>query len=135
MRMSNRAYQPPPIPDDPAQVEHDLAEAHATIHRLLRQISKEQSHYDEVARAYSKTVASLMEITRENAVLEHERDMWKARAEGVASPFNIGGLMIDLTPAEVGAIRKAIARLHHPDMGGDSERMKAWNAALDPLES
>jgi hypothetical protein len=43
-------------------------------------------------------------------------------------------LTIDLTPAEVGAIRKAMARLHHPDTGGDAERMKAWNAALDPLE-
>ena len=38
-------------------------------------------------------------------------------------------------PAEVGAIRKAMARLHHPDTGGDAERMKAWNAALDPLDS
>jgi hypothetical protein len=27
-----------------------------------------------------------------------------------------------------------MARLHHPDVGGDAERMKAWNAVLDPLE-
>ncbi len=134
MRATNRAYRPPPIPDEPALILDELAEAHETIHRLLRQISKEQARYDEVARAYNKTVANLMEVTRENAVLEHERDMWRARAEGVAGPVNLGGLTIDLTPAEVGAIRKAMARLHHPDAGGDAERMKAWNAALDPLE-
>jgi hypothetical protein len=33
----------------------------------------------------------------------------------------------------VNAIRKAMARLHHPDVGGDPERMKAWNAALDRI--
>lgn len=133
-RASNRFYQSQPIPGDMDQVQQDLAEAHATIHRLLRQITKEQARYDEVARAYNKTVANLMEVTRENAVIEHERDMWRARAEGVAGPVNLGGLTIDLTPAEVGAIRKAMARLHHPDAGGNAERMKAWNAALDPLE-
>ena len=119
---------------DPIWLQQELAEAHATIRKLLRQISKEQSRYDEIARAYNKTVSNLMEITRENAMLEHDRDMWKARAEGMASPISLGGLTIDLTSAEVSAIRKAMARLHHPDAGGDLERMKAWNAALDPLE-
>ena len=119
---------------DPSWLQDELAEAHATIRRLLRQISKEQSRYDEIARAYNKTVSNLMEITRENAMLEHDRDMWKARADGMASPISLGGLTIDLTAAEVSAIRKAMARLHHPDAGGDLERMKAWNAALDPLE-
>ncbi len=120
---------------DPSWLQHELAEAHATIRRLLRQISKEQSRYDEIARAYNKTVANLMEITRENALLEHERDMWKSRVDTAAMPFAIGGLRLDLTPAEVSAIRKAMARLHHPDAGGDVERMKAWNAALDPLDT
>jgi hypothetical protein len=128
-------YRPAPIPNEPALVKHELEEAHATIHRLLRQISKEQARWSEVVRAYNKTVASLMEITRENAAIEHDRDLWKARAEGAAVPFNIGGMSIELTPAEVGAIRKAMARLHHPDAGGDAERMKAWNAALDPLDA
>ena len=120
---------------DPSWLQHELAEAHATIRRLLRQISKEQSRYDEIARAYNKTVSNLMEITRENALLEHERDMWKSRAEGAHDPVTLSGLTLDLTPAEVSAIRKAMARLHHPDAGGDIERMKAWNAALDPLDS
>jgi hypothetical protein len=99
-------YRPAPIPNEPALVKHELEEAHATIHRLLRQISKEQARWSEVVRAYNKTVASLMEITRENAAIEHDRDLWKARAEGAAVPFNIGGMSIELTPAEVGAIRK-----------------------------
>ena len=134
MRATNRAYRPPPIPDEPALILDELAEAHETIHRLLRQISKEQARCAEVSRAYNKTVSNLIEATPENAVLEHERDMWKARVEDAAAPFQIGRLTLDLTPAEVSAIRKAMARLHHPDAGGDIERMKAWNAALDPLE-
>jgi hypothetical protein len=27
-----------------------------------------------------------------------------------------------------------MARLHHPDVGGDLERMKAWNVVLDQIE-
>jgi hypothetical protein len=123
------------LPDsDPSLIQHELEEAHKTIRQLLRQINKEQARYDEIARAYNKTVANLTEVTRENAVLEHERNMWRARAEHTSPQYAIGGLTLDLTPDEVGAIRKAMARLHHPDAGGNAERMKAWNAALDPLE-
>ena len=67
---------------DQAALQHDLEEAHKTIRGLLRQIDKTQARYGEIARAYNKTVANLMEITRENALLEHERNMWHARAEG-----------------------------------------------------
>jgi hypothetical protein len=119
---------------DTAWLQNELQEAHKTIRSLLRQLSKEQQRQAETARAYSMTVANLVEAGRENTLLLRERDMWKARAEGALTPFHIGGLTIDLTPAEVSAIRKAMARLHHPDTGGDAERMKAWNAALDPLE-
>lgn len=117
-----------------AQLQQELAEAHKTIRSLLRQISKEQARYSEIVRAYNMTVGNLVELTHENAVLERDRDLWKRRAEGAAMPFRLGGVVLELTPAEVGAIRKAMARLHHPDMGGDAERMKFWNAALDPLE-
>ncbi len=134
MRSSSRAYRPPPIPDDAELIQEQLHAAHETIHKLLRQISKEQSRCAEVARAYNKTVANLMEITRENAVLEHERDQWKSQVENTHLQANLRGITLELTPAEVSAIRKAMARLHHPDAGGDAERMKAWNAALDPLE-
>ena len=135
MNLSDRSKYPIDIAEtDPAWLQSELAEAHATIRQLLRQISKEQSRYDEIARAYNKTVSNLMEITRENALIEHERDMWRARAEGSHDPVTLAGLTLELTPAEVSAIRKAMARLHHPDAGGDVERMKAWNAALDPLE-
>src|SRR5262245_5346995 len=115
-----------------AWLQKELDEAHRTIRSLLRQLSKEQARHAETARAYNLTVANLVEATRLNAQLEHDRDMWKARAEGQPAPFTLGTLT--LTPEEVGAIRKAMARLHHPDAGGDVERMKLWNAALDPLE-
>jgi hypothetical protein len=124
-----------PPDTDVAWLQNELNEAHKTIRSLLRQLNKEQQRHAETARAYTMTVANLVEAGRENTLLSRERDMWKARAEGAATPLQIGGLTIDLMPAEVSAIRKAMARLHHPDTGGDPERMKAWNAALDPLES
>ena len=114
--------------------QRELEESHKTIRSLLRQVSKEQARHAEIARAYEKTVANLMEISRENAQLERERDQWRARAEGAGLPFRFGHSTLELTASEVSAIRKAMARLHHPDTGGDIERMKLWNAALDPLE-
>src|SRR5215212_11643361 len=114
MSVFDRSQDPINITEtDPSWLQHELTEAHATIRRLLRQISKEQSRYDEIARAYNKTVSNLMEITRESALLEHERDMWRARVEATAAPITLGGLTLDLTPDEVSAIRKAMARLHH----------------------
>jgi hypothetical protein len=115
-----------------AWLQRELAEAHKTIRSLLRQISKEQAQTAETGRAYNLTVANLVEATRQNALLQHERDMWKARAEGKPAPFTLDKLT--LTPEEISAIRIAMARLHHPDAGGDVERMKLWNAALDPLK-
>jgi septal ring factor EnvC (AmiA/AmiB activator) len=119
---------------DVAWLQKELDEAHKTVRTLLRQLGKEQQRHAETSRAYNKTVANLMEISRQNTMLERELDMCKARAEGT-TPVQIGGLTLELTADEVSAIRKAMARLHHPDVGGDPERMKAWNAALDPLES
>ena len=116
-------------------LQRELSEAHKTIRTLLRQLSKQQERHAETVRAYDKTVANLVEAGRESTVLEQERDMWRARAECATMPFKIGGLTLELTPDEVRAIRKAMARLHHPDHGGDLERMKAWNSALDPLET
>jgi hypothetical protein len=126
-----------PTPHDPdvALLQNELSEAHKTIRTLLRQLTKEQQRHAETVRAYDKTVANLVEAGRERTALERERDMWRSRAEGAAVPFKIGGLTLELTPDEVSAIRKAMARLHHPDAGGDAERMKDWNAALDPLDT
>lgn len=123
-----------PSDNEAGWLQKELQEAHKTVRTLLRQISKEQQRHAETTRAYNKTVANLVEVTRENNALVRDRDMWRARAEGALTPFRIGGLTLELTPAEVSAIRKAMARLHHPDAGGDAERMKLWNAALDPLE-
>jgi septal ring factor EnvC (AmiA/AmiB activator) len=122
----------PSAEHDVAWLRNELDEAHKTIRSLLRQISKEQARHSEIARAYNKTVANLMEITRENAQLERERDQWRARAEHIpTASLPLGVDSLDLTSAEVSAIRKAMARLHHPDQGGDGERMKIWNAVLD----
>jgi hypothetical protein len=119
---------------DAPWAQRELDEAHKTIRSLLRQLDKEQSRNKEIARAYNLTVANLVTISTENNALERELMMWKARAQGTPAPFKIGEGLLELTPAEINAIRKAMARLHHPDTGGDSERLKAWNAALDLLE-
>jgi predicted secreted Zn-dependent protease len=117
-------------------IQSELAEAHGTIRSLMRQIKKEQDRHAEISRAYTKTVANLVEAMRENTALTRECELLRAQISNTGpNEVRIAGpLDMDLTPAEVGAIRKAMARLHHPDAGGDIERMKTWNAALDKLE-
>lgn len=118
-------------------LRHELAEAHAMNRGLLRQLKKAQEAAGEASRAHAKMVATLTETMRENTALTIERDMWKARAlkqeQSEPEGIDIGGLHGQITEEEANAIRKAIARLHHPDAGGDAERMKARNAALDRL--
>lgn len=126
--------QAPTEPGDPIQLQRELDEAMRTIRTLQRQIGKEQARYNVLAQSYTKTVANLEASNRENFELERDRDMWKARAEGTTLPNNTLNIPLDLTPTEVSAIRKTMARLHHPDIGGDQERMQMWNAALDALE-
>jgi hypothetical protein len=116
-------------------IQRELDEARKTIRNLLRQLDQEQARANEIARAYNLTVANLVATTRENAALERERDHWRANALGKPAPFKIGAGTLELTAAEVSAIRKAVARIHHPDTGGDSERLKLWNATLDALET
>ncbi|NJK81413.1 MAG: hypothetical protein HC876_01240 [Chloroflexaceae bacterium] len=120
----------------------ELDEANATNRRLRRQLKKAEDAAAEAARAHAKMVETLTETMRENTALMIERDMWKVRAQRAIAfepddaEFDLSSLlgMPSMTEAEVRTIRKAIARLHHPDAGGDAERMKRWNAALDRLE-
>lgn len=116
-----------------ALLQHELDQAQSTIRSLQRQISTAQAHYQEIARAYNLTVSNLMEITRQNTMLERECELLRARATG-REPVTIGDGGLRLAPEEISAIRKAMARLHHPDAGGDSERMKVWNMVLDSME-
>ncbi|HWQ13672.1 MAG TPA: hypothetical protein VNL77_12785 [Roseiflexaceae bacterium] len=115
-------------------LQQELRQASKTIRALRRQLEKERARCAECQRAHAMTVANMTAIARENAQLERERDEWRRRAEETGAELPIAGLTLRLLPAEVQAIRKAMARLHHPDAGGDAERMKLWNAALDPLE-
>jgi len=112
--------------------QQDLSEIQKTIRGLRRQLSKEQARHAEITRAYKLTVANLVEAKRQNTLLTSERNVWQARAEGHRANITFGD--ITPTPEEVNAIRKAMARLYHPDSGGDVERMKLWNATLDPLD-
>lgn len=120
-----------------ALLQHELSEAYKTIKALSRQLDKEEHRHAETVRAHKKTLDNLAEAGRERSALEHDRALWQARAEAedVVMPFTIGGLTIDMTTAEVQAIRKAMERLYPSGANsGDAARLQAWNSALDPLE-
>lgn len=123
----------------------ELAEAQALTRTLRRQLDKALAAANEAQRAHAKMVSTLTETMRENHTLTHELEMWRARCQRLEAGDpeetpGIGGGVIDtsalvgqLSEDEINAIRKAMARLHHPDVGGNPDRMKAWNAALDRL--
>lgn len=126
------------------QLRRELAEAQALNRGLRRQLEKALMAANEAQRAHAKMVATLTETMRENTSLAHERDIWRARAQRLEAgmtpepgsarrTLDISSLAGQLSEDEINAIRKAMARLHHPDVGGDPERMKAWNAALDRI--
>jgi hypothetical protein len=115
-------------------LQRELDEAHKTIRSLLRQLNKEQQRHAEIVRAYNLTVGNLMEMSRRNAELERERDRLRAQLTHRRPSVTVNGVLFDLTLPEIGAIRRAMARLHHPDTGGNSERLRVWNVTLDELE-
>ncbi|CAA9253207.1 MAG: hypothetical protein AVDCRST_MAG26-1983 [uncultured Chloroflexia bacterium] len=115
-------------------LEHELGEAQAQVRRLTRELKKERQRLAETAEAYTKTVANLVRTVHENTVLRYEYERLKRVAPDSCDRPGPRVMGMHLTRIEVAAIRKAIARLHHPDVGGDVERMQAWNVALDKLE-
>lgn len=138
----------PPTIDGFTQRDYDLlrrelAEAQALNRGLRRQLEKALQSANEAQRAHAKMVATLTETMRENTSLANERDVWRTKAQrleaglapepGAGAAIDISALAGQISEDEANAIRKAMARLHHPDVGGDPERMKAWNAALDRL--
>jgi regulator of replication initiation timing len=137
---------PPSIPPDAEPHDErtilaaELREAHRMNRDLMRQLKKAQDAAKEAMRAHAKMVDTLTETMRENTILNLERDKWQQRAEhSERTRLEIEHLralfgLENITNAEACAIRKAMARLHHPDSGGDPERMKAWNALLDRFE-
>lgn len=116
------------------ELQRQLDEASATIKRLKRELAKEQARHAETSEAYTKTVSNMVEIARENAILSHELDRLRRYVRPVTLDAAVS-LPLDLTPEEARAIRKAMARLHHPDVGGDEQRMKQWNVVLDRLDA
>lgn len=131
---------------EPLQFENDtlrqeLTQAQTELRSLRRELKKAHELKAEATRAHAKMVTTLTETMRENAALSIELDAWKTRLqreeqeheEYIASVEALLGIE-SITEAEAGAIRKAMARLHHPDSGGNTERMKTWNAILDKIE-
>lgn len=115
------------------ELQRQIADAQTTIRRLNRELAKEQARHAETTEAYTKTVRNMVEIARENAILTHELERLR-RSSRPAQAVSLSQLDLDITPNEAKAIRKAMARLHHPDVGGDEQRMKVWNALLDRLD-
>ena len=116
------------------ELQRQLDEAQAELRRVSRELRKEQIRHAETSEAYTKTVTNMVEISRENALLNHELDRLRRAAPRAARSRSVDFHGINLTPGEAKAIRKAMARLHHPDVGGDEQRMKVWNAVLDQLD-
>lgn len=125
-------------------LRRELAETQQLVRGLRRQLEKAHDAASEAKRAHAKMVNTLTETMRENTTLSHERDFWRTRAQRLEAGLNteleleqpvidISTLSNQISEEEVNAIRKAMARLHHPDVGGSPDRMKAWNAALDRL--
>ncbi len=128
---------------DYALLHHELHEAHVQNRSLRRQLDKALAAVAEAQRAHAKMVQTLSETMRENMALTNDRDMWRHRAQRLAAgltadpeytpQLDLTGLAGQISEDEINAIRKAMARLHHPDVGGNPDRMKAWNATLDRL--
>jgi len=118
-----------------SELQRLLEDAEATIRRLKRELGKEQARHAETAEAYTKTVSNMVAVARENAILSHELERLKRTTKSSGGLLGGAGLPIELTPAEASVIRKVMARLHHPDVGGDEQRMKQWNVVLDCYET
>jgi len=112
-------------------LKHEINEAHRTIRVLMRRITSEQEQQAKTQHAYEQMKQNIIEMNREYAVVEREREMWRMRAEQSSIHWN--DQLPYLDDAEINAIRRAMARLHHPDHGGDSDRMKQWNKLLDQM--
>jgi hypothetical protein len=112
-------------------LKHEIAEAHRTIRALMRKIDATQEQQARTQHAYEQMKQNIIEMNREHTLVEREREMWRMRAE--QSGFEWGDQMPNLSSDEINAIRRAMARLHHPDHGGDSNRMKQWNKLLDQM--
>lgn len=126
--------QEPPRSRIMGELQRQLDEAQTAIRRLTRELSKEQARHAQTTEAYTKTVTNMVEVARENAVLTHELARLKRMGRPSARPDR-GTLPFDITTNEAKVIRKAMARLHHPDVGGDEQRMKLWNAILDQIDA
>ncbi len=115
-------------------LQREIEEASVTIRRLQRELAKEQSRHAQTTEAYNKTVANMVEVVQENLLLNNELDRLKQASKRSVDAPSIAWTFTP-TPSEARAIRKAMARLHHPDVGGDEQRMKAWNTLLDRFEN
>ncbi len=117
-----------------SELQRELTRARTTISALHQEITETTARHVELTRAYQLTVANLVKTTKACAALVHERERWRAQAEARPATASFTSELLILSSVEIAAMRKAMARLHHPDTGGNAERMKMWNAVLDALE-
>ena len=135
MSQSNRKLSPAEryANYDRTRLERDLDTAETNVRELRRRVNKLEEQLNQTRQAYDKTVANMLEIIRENLQLTHECERLRFAVE---MPFEDAPNpdLPTLSDEEISAIRKAMARLHHPDVGGNAQRMQYWNAFLDRAE-
>ena len=120
---------------DRSRLERELAAAEANARDLRRRLAKLEEQLTQTQQAYNKTVHNMQDIVRENLQLSHECERLRLAAQHHGWEWlETHPSLHTMSRAELSAVRKAMARLHHPDTGGDSQRMQYWNAVLDQLE-
>ena len=61
-------------------LQRELDEAHRTIRALMRRLAEEQEQQRKTHHAYEQMKQNIIEINREQAMVERERNMWRLRA-------------------------------------------------------
>ena len=75
---STRAWQEPDTTD---LLRREIDDAHRTIRALMRRLADEQEQQAKTKHAYEQMKSNIMEMNREFATVERERDLWRQRAE------------------------------------------------------
>lgn len=115
------------------ELHQELAIAEREVTRLTNDLAKLKQYLDQAHQ-------ELEEANRAKRFFQNLAEMERLRANAnhhsfshSSGPWAILHLANDAPPELVEAAYRALVKLHHPDRGGNADRMKAINAAMDQL--